>query len=231
MTTYDLVPATDYANRTIQGNLDVARTTSLNIRQVAAGTHAVGQDIVILCDATAGNITLNLPLISTALRRFYIFKKTNLTNTLNIVPAVGNTIGGSSSYSFMTDMSLEIVNAGGTDWSILTNTLSSISPTDTGIATRELLNASGGSQNPSVSVTSTEVSIVSNSSGVLPNGVLGQLKEVMIVNMVVPGTSYTLTLGNPVGQDTFIFNTVGQALSFRYTAFGWTFVSAGADTP
>lgn len=230
MTTYDLTPATDYANRTINGNLDIARSASFNVRQVVAGTYAVEQDVVILCDATAGNITLNLPLISSAVRRFYIFKKTNLTNTLNIFPAIGNSIGGAGSYSISTDLSVEIVNSGSTDWAILTNT-SSVSPTDSGIATRELLNASGGAQNPSVAVTCTEVNILNNASGVLPNGVLGQLKEIMIVNIVNPGTSYTLTLGNPAGQNTFIFNTVGQALSFRYTAFGWTFTSAGADVP
>jgi hypothetical protein len=231
MTTYDLVPATDYANRIIRGNLDIAQTTSFNVRQLAVGTHAVGQDVVILCDATAGNVTLNLPLVSGALRRFYIIKKTNITNTLTIFPAVGNTINGSGSYSYMTDMSIEIVNDGSTDWLILTNTQASLSPTDAGVATRELLNASGGAQNPSVSVTCTEVNLVNNANGVLPNGVLGQLKEVMLVNMVIPGTSYTLTLGNPVGQNTFIFNTVGQSLSFRYTAYGWTFTNSGADTP
>lgn len=220
MTTYDLVPATDYANRTVNGNLNIAQSTSFNVRSLGTGTFNINDDVVLICDASGGNIILNLPTIANASKRFYIIKKTNLTNLVTIAAGGGETINGSFTFDLAGDVTVEIINDGTTNnWTLLSNIVASVAPTDAGISTRELLVANAGGQNPSVAVTNTEIDIQALSNGTLANGVLGQHKKILIAN--VTGGSYTLTLGNPVGQSTLLFDTVGQSINLEYTAFGW----------
>ena len=228
-TVYDLVPATDYADRTVQGNLDAAQSQSYNVRELTTGVYSIDDEIVVLCDASGGDIIINLPSITNAPRRFYLFKKTNLTNMVTLNATGGNTIEGAFSFDITSNITVELINSPtGNEWTIISNLGATTTPTDTGLATREFRMVNGGGQNPSVNFTVTEVSIQGPAAGSLANGVLGQLKEITIVEIPTPGDSYTLTLSNAVGQNTLVFDTVGQSLSLRYTAFGWGFTNAGA---
>lgn len=218
-TVYDLIPTTDYDNRTIKGNLDISQSQSLNVRSLTAGTYSIGSDIVILGDATAGNIFLNLPTIASTPRQFYLVKKTNLTNTVRVSAAGGNTINGSASFDLTSNISIEIINPGsGTDWTILSNIIAT-SAMDSGIGTRELINATGAAQNPSLAVTNTEVNIISTATGTLANGSLGQSKKILITG-ITAGT-YTLTVTTFLNGSTILFDTVGQSINLIWTANGW----------
>jgi len=228
-TVYDLIPGTDYVDRTVEGNLDVARSQSLNVRQLTAGVYSINAELVILGDASGGDIIINLPSIANAPRRFYLFKKTNMTNMITLTATGGNTIEGAFTYDILSNITIELINPGmGNNWTIISNIGASSIPTDTGISTREFRNVNGGAQDPSLNFTVTEINIQAVAFGNLANGTPGQLKEITIVGIDNPGDSYTLTLTNAVDQDTLLFDTVGQSISLRYTANGWGFTNAGA---
>lgn len=221
-TVFDLIPATDYDNRTVRGNLDLAVSQSVNVRSVTTGSYNIDGEIVLLCDASGGTVFINLPTIANANRRFYIIKKMNLTNLVTITATGGNTINGSFTYDISSASTIEVVNAGsGNDWTILTN-VGAVSPVDSGISTREFISVTGGGQNPSVSVTNTEVQISGISTGTLANGSLGQLKRILIVAIITPGHTYTITPTTFVGATTIQFDTVGQSVNLVYTVNGWT---------
>ncbi len=220
-TVYDLIPATDYDNRTVRGNLDLAVSKSVNVRNLTTGSYSIDGEIVLLCDASGGTVFLNLPTIANANRRFYIIKKMNLTNLVTITATGGNTINGSFTYDITSASTVEIVNAGsGNDWTILTN-IGAVSPVDSGISTREFLSVTGGGQNPSIAVTNTEIQISGIATGTLANGSLGQLKRILIVGIVTPGHTYTITPTTFLNATTIRFDTVGQSINLMYTVNGW----------
>lgn len=221
-TVFDLIPATDYDNRTVRGNLDLAVSQSVNVRSLTSGSYNIDGEIVLLCDASGGTVFVNLPTIANASRRFYIVKKTNLSNLVTVVATGGNTINGSFTYDISGASMIEIVNAGsGNDWTILSN-IGAVSPVDSGVATREFLTVTGAVQNPSVAVTNTEVRISGVATGTLANGALGQLKRILIVDIITPGDTYTITPTTFVGASTIRFDTIGQSINLVYTALGWS---------
>ena len=228
MSTYDLIPATDYDNRTVRGNLDMTVSQSVNVRSLTTGSYNIDGEIVLLCDASGGTVFVNLPTIALASRRFYIIKKMQLTNLVTIVATGGNTINGSFTYDISTAMTIEVVNSGtGNDWTILSN-IGAVSPVDSGVATREFLNATGAGQNPSILVTNTEVRISGIATGSLANGSLGQLKRILIVDIITPGHTYTLSPTTFANATTIRFDTVGQSINLVYTISGWCISGAGA---
>ena len=220
MTAYILTPATDYINRTVNGNLDLAATASMHVRSLTSGTYSISSDLVLLCDASGGDVVLNLPAISVAPRRFYIIKKTNLTNNLIIFATAGNTINGAFSYSISNNLTIELINSGGNDWSIISNVVA-VAPSDSGIATREFKIVNGVAQNPALSVTNTEVSIQGTSTGTLANGTLGQTKVILIAEITSPGSTYTLSVSVGVNVTNMVFDTAGQSIVLTFTAKGW----------
>jgi hypothetical protein len=221
MTTYDLIPATDYDNRTVRGNLDLPVSESFNVRNLTTGSYSIDGEIVLLCDASGGNVIVNLPTIASAPRRFYLIKKTNLTNLVTITATGGNTIGGSFTYDISSAITIEIINNGsGNDWTILSN-VGAVTPVDSGVATREFLAVNGAAQNPSILVTNTEVRISGVSTGTLANGSLGQLKRILIVDIITPGHTYTISPTTFVGATTIRFDTIGQSINLVYTVLGW----------
>lgn len=221
MTTYDLIPATDYDNRTVRGNLDLPVSESFNVRNLTTGSYSIDGEIVLLCDASGGNVIVNLPTIASAPRRFYLIKKTNLTNLVTITATGGNTIGGSFTYDISPAITIEIINNGsGNDWTILSN-VGAVTPVDSGVATREFLVVNGAAQNPSILVTNTEVRISGVSTGTLANGSLGQLKRILIVDIITPGHTYTISPTTFVGATTIRFDTIGQSINLVYTVLGW----------
>jgi hypothetical protein len=227
-TTYDLIPATDYENRTVRGNLDMTVSQSVNVRSLTTGSYNIDGEIVLLCDASGGTVFINLPTIASANRRFYIIKKTNLSNLVTVVANGGNTINGSFTYDISGAAMIEVVNSGVTnDWTILSN-VGAVSPVDSGIATREFLNVTGAGQNPSTLVTNTEVRISGIATGSLANGTLGQLKRILIVDIITPGHTYTLSPATFVGATTIRFDTIGQSIELVFTISGWCLSGSGA---
>lgn len=221
MTTYDLIPATDYENRTVRGNLDMAISQSLNVRNLTTGSFSIDGEIVLLCDASGGNVIVNLPSIANASRRFYLIKKLNSTNLVTITATGGNTINGSFTYDISPAITIEIINSGtGNDWTILSN-IGALVPVDSGVDTREFLSVSGAGQNPSVLVTNTEIRISGIATGTLANGSLGQLKRLMVVDIITPGHTYTITPTLFVGATTIRFDTIGQSVNLVFTVNGW----------
>ena len=228
-TVYDLIPGTDYLNRTVEGNLDIAQSQSLNVLQLTTGTYSIDSEIVVIGDASGGDIIINLPSIVNAPRRFYLFKKTNLTNMITLTATGGNTIEGAFTFDILSNITVELINPGsGNEWTIISNIDASSSPTDSGVSTREFRNVNGGAQDPSINFTVTEINIQGVAAGDLINGTLGLLKEITIVGIDNPGDTYTLTLTNAVGQDTLLFDSIGQSVLLRYTVNGWGFSNAGA---
>lgn len=227
-TTYDLIPATDYYNRTIRGNLDLTVSESLNVRSLTTGSFNIDGEIVLLCDASGGNVIINLPTIANANRRFYMIKKINLTNLVTITATGGNTINGSFTYDISGAITIEIINPGsGNEWTILSN-IGAVSAVDTGIDTREFRAVNGAGQNPSVAVTNSEISIQGIATGTLANGTLGQLKRILIVEILTPGHTYTLSPTTFLNATTIRFDTVGQSINLVYTINGWCISGAGA---
>lgn len=228
MTTYDLIPGTHYNDHIVRGNLDSAGTSSLNVRELTSGVFSISDEIVLLCNASGGNIIVNLPAISNAPRRYYLFKKTNLTNLVTLTATGGNTINGGFTYDIATDISIELINTpSGNDWTILSNINATTTPVDNGLDTREFRFVTGAGQNPAINLTVSEISISGNATGTLANGVLGQKKEIHIVEILPPGNTYTLTLANPVSASTLFFDAVGQGVVLRYTARGWIIMGGG----
>lgn len=225
-TVYDLVSGRDYGSRTVQGNLDMAQSASLNVRTITVGNspfNMVGE-IVLLVNASGGNVVIQLPTIASAPRRWYIIKKTNMTNTVTLTATGGNTINGAFTFDITSSMSIEIVNpgSGGTDWTILTNIIAAVT-SDLGILSREFRIMVGGAQDPSISRTLTEISIgTGGATGTLANGTtLGQQKTIIITNIDTPGDSYILTLASFLTASTLTFSEVGQSVNLIYTAAGW----------
>lgn len=226
MTTYDLVPGTHYNDHIVLGNLDAGGSSSFNVRELTTGVYSITDEIVLICDASGGDVIINLPTIASAPRRFYLFKKTNLTNLVTLTTTGGNTINGGFTYDILTDISIEIINAPtGNDWTILSNINATVTPIDNGLDAREFRIVSGAGQNPAVNLTISEISIASNATGILADGVLGQNKEIHIVE--ITGGTYTLTLNDPVSASTLFFDTVGQGVTLRYTARGWIITGGG----
>ena len=92
---------------------------NLNIRTVT-GTTTAAEDFTILCDATSGAITINLPAASTVTGRIYNVKKIdNSVNTVTIDPNSTETIDGAATNVISTQWTNIQFQSNGTNWFIL----------------------------------------------------------------------------------------------------------------
>lgn len=92
---------------------------NLNIRTVT-GTTTAAEDFTILCDATSGAITINLPAASTVTGRIYNVKKIdNSINTVTVDPNSTETIDGASTNVIATQWTNIQFQSNGTNWFIL----------------------------------------------------------------------------------------------------------------
>lgn len=92
---------------------------NLNIRTVT-GTTTAAEDFTILCDATSGGITINLPAASTVTGRIYNIKKIdNSVNTVTIDPDSTETIDGAATNVISTQWTNIQFQSNGTNWFIL----------------------------------------------------------------------------------------------------------------
>lgn len=92
---------------------------NLNIRTVT-GSITAAEDFTILCDATSGGITINLPAASTVTGRIYNVKKIdNSVNTVTIDPDSTETIDGAATNVISTQWTNIQFQSNGTNWFIL----------------------------------------------------------------------------------------------------------------
>ncbi len=151
--------------------------------KTATGTYTVDdRDVIIYADASGGNVTINLPALSSILlvnRQLTIMKTDATANTVTIVPNGADTIGGAVNYViFNKNATTYLLGKSGTDWKLL--------------ASAAAFTLWDGSTFRSIALTPTVNSIpLSGSGGTLPAGWAGLLN----VQYLSSGTSYTPTLG------------------------------------
>jgi hypothetical protein len=79
------------------------------------------EDFLVLSDATAGNVTVNLPQAALNPGKTYYIKKIDVTaNTVTITPFAGDTVDGAASVALAVYGDCrQIMNDGGTGWWIV----------------------------------------------------------------------------------------------------------------
>lgn len=119
------------------GNLyDCVQTLGVGVSSVAAGTATFTQANagLVLVDASAGNVIINLPACSAAVSALYQFKRLDATaNTVTINRAGGDTIDGAAAITLIEAFDfVEIRSDGVSTWRALNNTV---------VATKEVTTA------------------------------------------------------------------------------------------
>ena len=90
------------------------------IRTITATASALVTDYTILCDATSGAITVNLPAVATVSGQIIIIKKINNTaNNITIDPSGAETIDTAATLVISTFNQSVMIQSNGTTWSVL----------------------------------------------------------------------------------------------------------------
>jgi hypothetical protein len=90
-----------------------------SVTTITNGTYTVlDTDVAILCDTTAGTITLNLPAASGRTGKFYIIhRKAGTTNSITIDPNAAETINGATTLTVSTTAHSDVyIFTDGTSW-------------------------------------------------------------------------------------------------------------------
>jgi len=92
----------------------ISKTANYNV--------AANDRFTLLGDATAGNITFLLPLVSSAASRIYVFKKTDASaNTVTIDGNGSETIDGALTYVLSSQYKYVMIQCDGSKWNIIAN--------------------------------------------------------------------------------------------------------------
>lgn len=115
---------------------DCLQTLGIGVSSVAAGTATLTQANagLVLADASAGNVVINLPACSAAIGALFQFKRNDTSaNTVTINRAGGDTIDGQTSYTLQEQLDFVEMRSDGTStWRLLNNA---------SVEARELLSA------------------------------------------------------------------------------------------
>jgi hypothetical protein len=100
--------------------LDVNGATGTAILTKTSTYTATITDSTILCDATTGSMTINLPAVSGVTRRQYVIKKIDSSvNTVTIDPNASETIDGATTYVLSAQWASAHIQTNGTAWYVL----------------------------------------------------------------------------------------------------------------
>jgi hypothetical protein len=101
------------------GRLNMTGYCEISVRSITAD-YTASDECLILANATAGNITVNLPAAANVVRRHYIVKKTDASgNTVTINPAGSETIDGAATKVLSTQYAVADFVCDGTSWHII----------------------------------------------------------------------------------------------------------------
>lgn len=79
-------------------------------------------DVIIFADADLGDLTINLPAVTTLCNQLYMIKKIDSsTSTVTILPAAGQTIDGGASYVLSRPSEVSYFVLDGTEWKVINN--------------------------------------------------------------------------------------------------------------
>jgi hypothetical protein len=100
--------------------LNVNGSLGLNVTSITTTTALDATHYTVLCDATSGAITVNLPTAASATRRVYIIKKTDVSaNAITIDGNGSETIDGATTQSLPTQWAYFTIQSNGTAWFII----------------------------------------------------------------------------------------------------------------
>ncbi len=103
-----------------KSNLDVNGSVGFKVVSKNA-TYTAANESVILVDATASTVTINLSAASTVTGRMYVIKKTLGSNAVTITPNGTEKIDGASSYQLTANYSQVMIISDGTAWFVISN--------------------------------------------------------------------------------------------------------------
>jgi hypothetical protein len=104
--------------KAVQQTITAAFVAGVNV-QTATYT-ALATDFLILCNATGGAITLNLPVASASTGQILIVKKTDSSgNAVTLTPAGADVIDGASTKAISSQYGLYAVMSDGTTWNVI----------------------------------------------------------------------------------------------------------------
>ena len=86
-------------------------------RSVTATGNVVSGDYLLICDATAGAITMTLPPAALVPGRIYVFKRINSgANAVIVDPSGAETIDGAATYTLSAQWNSVTIMSNGTAW-------------------------------------------------------------------------------------------------------------------
>lgn len=107
-------------NTEFDGELFCDGNESHSLSDETGTTVNAGTDTYIMCDATSGNVTVNLPALSTVANREYVIKKVDATgNTVTIDANSAETIDGATTQVLSTQYDYIRIIAGTSEWHIV----------------------------------------------------------------------------------------------------------------
>ena len=89
-------------------------------RSVTATGNVVSGDYLLVCDATAGSITMALPSAALVPGRIYVFKRINSgANAVVVDPSGAETIDGAATHTLSAQWNSVTIMSDGTSWFII----------------------------------------------------------------------------------------------------------------
>ena len=89
-------------------------------RSVTATGNVVSGDYLLVCDATAGAITMTLPSAALVPGRIYVFKRINSgANAVVVDPSGAETIDGAATHTLSAQWNSVTIMSDGTSWFII----------------------------------------------------------------------------------------------------------------